>query len=192
MATLATYRGHARSHLTLGLPLIGSQLAQVAVQTTDTLMVGWYDVRALAALVLATSLYLILMIFFSGFAWAVTPLVAAAAEQEDEQRIRRATRMGLWLVIGGGVLCLPIFWFSAPILRALGQETDLALMAQEYLRIAGFGLLPALVVMTLKGYLSALEHTRVQFWVTVGAAVVNAALNWVLIFGHFGLPELGI
>ncbi|MBV7410302.1 MATE family efflux transporter [Maritimibacter sp. DP1N21-5] len=192
MSSFATYRGHVRAHLTLGLPLVGSQLAQVAVQTTDTLMVGWYDVRALAALVLATSLYLILMIFFSGFAWAVTPLVAAAAEAGDNQRIRRATRMGLWLVLAGGVLCLPIFWFSAPLLRVLGQEADIADMAQTYLRIAGFGLIPALVVMTLKGYLSALEHTRVQFWVTVGAAVANAGLNWLLIFGNLGAPEMGI
>lgn len=192
MRPLSSYRDHAKAHLTLGLPLIGSQLAQVAVQTTDTLMIGWYDVRALAALVLGTSTYLILFIFISGFAWAVTPLVAAAAEHDDEVRIRRVTRMGLWVSLGTGALCLPVFIWSKPILVALGQDPEISQMAQTYLRIAGFGLLPGLMVMVLKGYLSALEKTRVQFWVTVGAALANVVVNYLLIFGSFGFPELGI
>ena len=114
MSRLAAYRTHARAHLALGLPLIGSQLAQVAVQTTDTLMMGWYDVRGLAALVLGTSLYLILFLLISGFAWAVVPLVAEAAEADDEVRIRRVTRMGLWVCLGVGMLAMPIFIWSGP------------------------------------------------------------------------------
>ncbi len=192
MSRLVAYRTHARAHLALGLPLIGSQLAQVAVQTTDTLMIGWYDVRALAALVLGTSVYILLFLFISGFAWAVTPLVAAAAEHDDEVRIRRVTRMGLWVSLGAGVLCLPVFIWSKPMLVALGQDPEIAGMAQTYLRIAGFGILPGLAVMVLKGYLSALEKTRVQFRVTVGAALANVVLNYLLIFGSLGFPELGI
>lgn len=192
MSRLATYRSHARAHLALGLPLIGSQLAQVAVQTTDTLMIGWYDVGALAALVLGTSIYILAFIFISGFAFAVTPLVASAAEQGDDVRVRRVTRMGLWVSLGAGTISLPLFIWSAPVLVALGQESETAAMAQDYLRIAGFGILPGLVVMVLKSYLSALEKTRMQFWVTVGAAVANVGVNYLLIFGHFGFPELGI
>ena len=67
-----------------------------------------------------------------------------------------------------------------------------AAMAQDYLRIAGFGMVPALLIMVLKSYLAALERTQVVFWVTLISLGVNVVLNWMLIFGHWGAPELGV
>lgn len=192
MSRFARYIPHARAHLALGLPLIGSQLAQVAITTADTLMMGWYDVQALAALVLSANLVIFLLLLASGFAWAVMPLVAAAHEMGDETRLRRVTRMANWLSIIAAVVFLPVFWWSAPVLRALGQDPEIADMAQTYLRIAGFGIAPALLVNVLRSYLSGLERTRVQFWIIAGGALVNIALNWVLIFGNLGAPELGL
>lgn len=192
MIRLAKYLPHARAHLVLGLPLIGSQLAQVAITTADTLMMGWYDVTALAALVLSANLFIFLLLLGSGFAWAVMPLVAEAHEAGDETRLRRATRMGMWLSVLAALVFYPVFWFSAPLLRGLGQAPHLAEMAQTYLRIAGLGMLPALLMNVLRSYLSGLEHTRVQFWIITGGALVNILLNWLLIFGNLGLPELGL
>ncbi|MCK4713229.1 MAG: MATE family efflux transporter, partial [Marinosulfonomonas sp.] len=77
MATPMTYRAHARATLLLGLPLIGSHLAQFAIHMTDTLMLGWYDVKALAAVTLAGSFWFLLFIMGSGFAFAVAPMVAS-------------------------------------------------------------------------------------------------------------------
>ncbi len=183
---------HIRAHLTLGLPLIGSHVAQMAIGVTDTVMLGWYDVEALAALVLAHTAFMALFLFGSGFAFAVMPLVSAAAEQEDETRVRRVTRMGLWISVGFALAVLPALWFSAPLLRALGQDPELSAGAQEYLRIMGWGIIPALMVMVLKSYLSALERTNVQLIVVLGAALANVAVNYALIFGNWGAPELGI
>ena len=90
-------RGHTRAILTLGLPLIGGHLGQIAIGATDTIMLGWYSVEALAAITLASMVFFTLFIFVSGFAQAVMPLVASFAAEEDEVGIRRATRMGLWL-----------------------------------------------------------------------------------------------
>ena len=192
MTTALRFRDHMRTHLVLGLPLIGSHLAQMAIGTTDTVMLGWYDVEALAGLVLASTLFMVMFLFGSGFAFAIMPLVAAAAEMEDETRIRRVTRMGIWISGGVALLVMPVFWFSAPLLRALGQAPELAQAAQDYLRIMGWGIIPALAVMVLKSYLSALERTRVQLLVTVGAAFANVAFNYAFIFGNWGAPELGI
>lgn len=192
MSLVARYQDHSRALLALGLPLVGSQLAQVAINVTDTLMMGWYGVEALAALVLATNLFFFLFLFATGFSWAVMPLVASASEAGDEVRVRRVTRMGLWLSVVVFVVFLPVFWFSGPILKALGQDPELSVMAQQYLRIMAFGMLPALGVMVLRSYLSGLERTRVQFRIIVGGAIINIFLNYVLIFGNFGAPELGI
>jgi MATE family multidrug resistance protein len=183
---------HARAILVLGLPMIGSHLAQMMLHVTDTVMLGWYGVVALAAVVLGASSFFIVFIVGSGFAQAVMPMVAQAVGQGDEVQVRRITRMGLWLSFLYGSVTYPIFWWSEPILLALGQQPDVSILAQDYLRIAALGMIPALLVMALKSYLAALERTQVVLWTTIAAVVVNAALNWALIFGNWGAPELGV
>ncbi len=186
------HKSHLRAILRLGLPLIGGHLAQFAIGLTDTIMMGWYGVPELAALTLAGSLFFTLFLFGSGFAWAVMPMVAAYAAREDHVQIRRATRMALWLSILYFCATMPLLWFSGPILRSMGQTEEVSALAQSYLRIAGIGMLPALGVMVMKNYLAALEHTRVVLWITLAAAGVNALVNYALIFGNWGAPEMGI
>lgn len=183
---------HARETLVLGLPLIGSHLAQMALHVTDTVMVGWYGVVPLAAVVLGASSFFIIFVVGSGFAKAVMPMVAAALGRDDEAQVRRDTRMGIWLSIAYGVLVYPIFWWSEPILLALGQQAEVAALAQEYMRVAGLGMVPALIVTVLQSYLSALHRTQVVLWVTLVAVAVNIAVNWALIFGNWGFPEMGV
>jgi len=192
MQTPATYMDHIRAILRLGLPLIGGHVAQYAITLTDTIMLGWYSVAALASVVLGGTYFFVIFILGSGFAIAVMPLVAEADASGDETSVRRITRMGLWLSVITGAVALPVFWFSGGILLALGQEPDIAPLAQDYLRIAGIGLVPALLVMVLKSYLAALGRTRVVFWVTVAAALSNGLVNYALIFGNWGAPELGV
>ncbi|MFK7941026.1 MAG: MATE family efflux transporter [Roseovarius sp.] len=181
-----------RAHLRLGLPLVGSHIAQLSITLTDTMMIGWYDVTALAALVLSTELFFVTFIFGSGFALAVMPMVAAAEAAGDQQQVRRVTRMGAWASILFGIATLPLLMSGRWLFGLLGQEPEIADLGGQYLRIAGWGLLPALLVMVLKSFLSALERTQVVLWVTVGAVALNAVLNYALIFGHWGAPELGI
>ena len=192
MSDIMTPKAHARATLLLGLPLIGSHLAQMLLHVTDTVMMGWYGVTELAAVVIASSSFFVIFILGSGFAQAVMPMVASAIGRGDEVQVRRDTRMGLWLSIGFGVLTYPLFWWSEPILIALGQKPEVAAFGQDFLRIAGFGMIPALLVMVLKSYLAALERTQVVLWVTLAGVGVNIAFGWALIFGHWGAPELGV
>ncbi len=176
----------------LGLPLVGTAVAGFLVTMTDTLMLGWYNVTALAASTLAGSLWFILFILGAGFGFAVMPVVASAVAAGDETRARRVTRMALWLSAGFFLLVFPLLWFSRPVLDHIGQQPVVAQGVEAYLRIAGFGMLPALIVAVLRSYLSAQHLTGVLLWVTLGSVVLNAAMNWLLIFGNWGFPELGI
>lgn len=187
-----TYPAHFRAISVLGLPLVGGHLAQFAIGLTDTVMLGWYGVEALAAVTLANSFYYVIFLFGAGFGLAVMPMVATAAAEEDETSIRRSTRMGLWLSLIYAAVTVPLLWFSHPILVALKQEPEVAQTASEYLRVAGWGIIPALLVMVLKSYLAALERTQIVLWITVIAALVNAVTNYALIFGNWGAPELGV
>ncbi len=192
MKQVMTYRGHIKAISILGFPLIGGHLAQFAIGLTDTIMLGWYGVEALAAVTLAGSFYFVLFLFGAGFGWAVMPMVATAAAEADETSIRRSTRMGLWLSLLYAALVMPLLWWSYPLLIATGQDPQVAETAAAYLRVAGWGLFPALVVMVLKSYLAALERTQIILWITVAAAIVNAITNYALIFGNWGAPELGV
>ncbi len=187
-----TLPSHAKAVAVLGLPLIGGHLAQMAIGVTDTVMLGWYGVEALAAVTLASTYFFVLFIFGSGFAWAVMPMVASYQAENDEVSIRRATRMGLWLSFGFALLALPAMIYAAPILRLMGQQDTVVSDAADYLGVAGWGILPALFVMVLKSYLAALERTQVVLWITVAAAVTNVIVNYALIFGNWGAPELGV
>lgn len=181
-----------RATWVLAAPLIGSHLAQQAIGVTDTLMLGWYGVEELAAVGLGAMAYFLVFILGTGFAHALMPLVAEASVLGDSQRVRRVTRMGLWLAMLVSLLALPIFWTSGSILVALGQDPELAALAQSYLRIAGWGMAFSVMAMVLKNHLAALEHAQISLWSTLAAAVLNAVLNYALIFGRFGLPELGL
>lgn len=178
--------------LALGLPLAGSSLAQMAIHVTDTIMVGWYAVTELAAVVLAGSSFFILFILGAGFAQAVMPMVAASLGRGDESQVRRDTRMGLWLSALYGVAIYPALYWSGPVLAGLGQRPEVSALAQDYLRVAGIGMVPALLTMGMRSFLSALERAGVVLWVTLVAVAVNAALNWAFIFGNWGAPELGV
>lgn len=186
-----SWGGHIRASVVLGLPLVGSHVAQMLTHITDVIMLGWYTVEALAAVVLAGQIYFIVFIVGSGFAFAITPMCASAIGAEDERQVRRSVRMGAWIVTLYG-LCLAIpLWYLEPALLALGQQPDLAQIAQDYMRIAVIGLFPSLWIMVLKSYLSALERANVVLIATLVAAVANIGFNYALIFGNFGFPELG-
>ena len=189
---MSRYLPHIAATLSLGLPLIGSHLARMAIGVGDTVMVGWYGVEALAGLVIATSFFHILFFLGMGFGTGVLGLIATAIARGDETEVRRETRMALWLSSGFGLAVMPLMWFSEPILSALGQSPVVAAYAQEYLRIAGWGLAVVLCQLTLNSYLAAMERTQVVMWVTLAGLPVNVALNWVLIFGNLGAPELGV
>ncbi|KGJ06703.1 multidrug resistance protein, MATE family [Paracoccus halophilus] len=190
--SIAYYGPHLRATLALGLPLVGSHLARMAIGVTDTVMLGWYGVEELAALVIATSLFQILFFLGMGFGIGVMGLIAAAIARGDEVIVRRSTRMALWLSGIFALLVMPLMWFSEPLLLAIGQEPAVAALAQDYLRLAGWSLVAVLGGLTLNSYLAAMERTQVVLWVTLAGLPVNAALNWMLIFGNLGAPELGV
>jgi MATE family multidrug resistance protein len=192
MKTPISYRRDARSLLVLGMPLIGSHLAQMAIHLTDSVMLGWYSVEALAAQVLAHTFFFVFFIMGSGFAFAVMPMVATAVAEGDERQVRRITRMGAWASLIFAALVLPLMIGSEALFLLLDQDPGTSALAGEYLAIAGASIVPALMVMVLKSYLAALERTRVVLWLTLGGVALNAVINYALIFGNLGMPEMGV
>lgn len=190
--TASRYLAHIRALLRLGLPLVGSQIALFSLHLMDTIMLGWYSVTALAAATLAGGFWFVFFIVGAGFGNAVLPVVAEASAAGDEARVRRFVRMAIWLSVLYGLIVVPLLWFSGAILTALDQPPEVVAQTQTYLRIAAFGLFGALIANVVRSFLGAMYRTTVQLVITLGALVAKVFLNWVLIFGNLGMPEMGI
>ncbi|MBW3096064.1 MATE family efflux transporter [Pseudohoeflea coraliihabitans] len=183
---------HVRITLMLGLPLAGAQLAQMAINMTDVIMLGWYGTDDLAAGVLGTQAFLLTFMFGSGFAHAIIPIASQAEGRGDIQGVRRSVRMGLWVTALFGLAVMPMLWHIETILLWLGQEPDLAQLAGDYMRIAQWGLFPALGTLALRAFYSAVSRTQIILWATLVGTLSNALFNYMFIFGRLGAPELGV
>ncbi len=186
------WRQHLRETLMLGLPLVGTQLAQIANGVTDTVMVGWLGVAQLAAVVLASQTFFVVLILGGGLSQAVLPLAAAARGSGDSAGVRRSVRMGLWVVLAYSVIAIAILSQTEPILLALGQDPRTSEWAADYMTIVMWSIVPALVIFALRSFLITLEKGGIVLYATIAAAVMNGVLNYILIFGRFGAPALGI
>lgn len=188
------WRDEIRATLSLGWPLILTNLAQVAIGTTDTVMMGWLGADDLAAGSLGGNLFLGVWILGMGLGLAVSPLLAQAfgRARHSVRRARVVVRHGLWLAL---LYCLPawlLLWNAEAVLLWLGQDPDLSRAAASYVRLLQWGLLPALWVIVLRSFLAALERPRAGMVITWVAVVVHAGSNWLLMFGHGGLPRMGV
>ena len=181
-----------RKTLILGVPLVLAQLAQIAVGMTDTLMLGWLGTSELAAGTLAFQLFFFFLIIGIAFGAAMVPLIANALGRNDPRAVRRSARMGMW-VLGALAICfmLPL-WFTRDILLLFGQQENLTDLAQKYMRIAQWSMLPALLLIGLRSFLTSLEKANAVLGITVFMSVLNGLLNYAFIFGNWGAPRLEI
>ncbi|ODT50661.1 MATE family efflux transporter [Devosia sp. 63-57] len=179
-----------RATFALAWPLVIAQLAQNALHTTDVILLGWLGPDYLAAGTLATSFFMPILLFGVSIVGAVAPLVAQARGARDIKAIRRIVRQGFWVTIIMSTLLLPLVLQVRPIYERLGQDPATTAMAEQFLQIVAWSLFPALGIIALRSLLSAFDATRVVLVITVLGVVVNAAVAYTLIFGHFGMPRL--
>ncbi|HKX90900.1 MAG TPA: MATE family efflux transporter [Sphingomicrobium sp.] len=178
----------------LALPLILAQLTQTAIYSTDVLMLGWLGPDALAASALGVNLFFIFNFTGLGLVSAAAPLIAAAiGERRHAVRdVRRSFRSAMHTCL---IYCVPawlILWQCEAILRLFGQDPALSQQAGQFIRILQWSLLPNLLIIVFRTLLTALERPGVTFAVMLAGLAVNATLNWMLIFGHWGAPALGL
>jgi len=192
--TTAPWRGEFRATMALAWPLILASVTTQAINATDVLLMGRLGATQLAAATLALNLTYTLNLLLLGILIASSPMMATALGQRFNavRDVRRTFRAGLWLL----AVTLPPYWLVlwnvGHIMRALGQSEELATQGQIFLRAYMWATAPWLLFQLLRNFVSALERPRVVLWLSGAGIGVNALLSWSLIFGHFGLPALGL
>ncbi len=180
--------------LKLGWPIVLTNLAQTAMTATDVMMMGRLSADALAAGALGANLYFLPLIFGLGFMLATQPMMATelGRNRHSVRDLRRTVRQGLWVAV---LVSLPIWlllWNAEAILKAMGQDPKLSVLAGSYVRTLQWATLPFYGYIVLRSFISALERPGWALVVVVFAVAFNAFANWCLMFGHFGFPPLGL
>ena len=193
-ASAARTRGHLADEfaetLKLAVPIALTQLGQIAMMTTDLALVGRLGDQAVAATALATTIFFVAVTFGMGLVSAVAPLAAQAFGARNPHLVRRSLRVGLWaaLFISLPMMALPLR--GEQILVLLGQAPATAQLAQQYLFGLGWGILPALWFLAIRGFMGAINRPAPILWITLVAIPANALLVYLLIHGGWGLPRL--
>jgi len=186
--------GEARELLKLALPLVATQLAQMAILTTDVIMLGRLSKEALAGSALGLTVFYFAWLFGLGPTAAISPMIAhiLGARRSDRANVRAVVRMGFWVTI---ILAVPLtlfLMFAKDILIFLGQQPSLAAAAGQFVQPLSIGLVFSLGYQVLRNYVTALERPNASLYVMLACIAFNALADYALIFGHFGFPKLGL
>jgi MATE family multidrug resistance protein len=178
----------------LSWPLIVANVAQSAMTTTDLMMMGWLSPKALAAGALGFNLFLPMLLFGIGLTSAVAPIVASlvGAHPADIVGPRLAAHQAFLSALALAAPMWAVLWHAKTILLAFGEEPDLAALAAAYLHGLQWALAPAFLFFAARSVFAALNRTGPTLLAGVLAVGINALANYLLIFGKFGLPTLGV
>ncbi|MDB5719792.1 MAG: family efflux transporter [Alphaproteobacteria bacterium] len=188
------WREEIRATVTLASPLILTNISQSLIQATDVLLLGWVGPRTLAASMLGVNLYIAFLIFGLGLVTAASPMIARelGARRHSVRDVRRTVRAAMWSAVAIVLPVWMILWHGEAIFVAMGEDPALAADAGRFLHALQWAMLPALLYLVLRSFVAALEKPAWSLVVGLSGVAFNAIVNYGLIFGHFGLPRLGL
>ena len=180
-----------RSLLRLALPIVAVQVGLMLMGVVDTLMVGRVSAAALAAVALGNLYFFGIAIGGMGVLFALDPVISQAVGARDERAVARGVQRGLVLALALTLLSLLPLLVVEPVITVLRQPADVIPLAAGYVHAATPGMPAFLAFVVLRQTLQAMDRVRPIVVAILGANIVNAFLNWALVFGHLGMPAMG-
>ncbi len=175
----------------LALPILGGQLAQTANGFVDTMMAGRVGANDLAAVAVGASIWVPLFLFMTGVLMSATPILSRHLGGKAYHRINPLAQQGLWLALVLGVLCALILRSIAPLLVWMDVDPAIRPMVSGYLDALSWGMPGAAIMLALRSYTEAMNHTRPVLLISVIGLMINIPSNYVLIYGKLGFPAMG-
>ena len=190
MLISSTYKAHYKLNLKLAIPVMLSQLGHVFVGVTDSVMVGSLGEIPLASASLANSVFFFFMCFGIGVSYGITPLVA-----QEEGNYKNASELLKSSLLINAILAALIFVIvlaGSEFLHLLNQPENVVIVASPYLWIIALSIMPLMIFQTLRQFAEGLSFTKQAMYISLSANVFNVIFNYLLIYGKFGFPELGL
>ncbi len=194
MYKFSKYKDEYLANLKLALPVMMSQLGQVFVQLADNIMVGQYgghDPLPLAAASFGGSLFFIIYIVCMGLTFAITPIVGELFVQGRKEEASKYLGNSLLLFPLVGALAMVVQFSLIPLMGYMGQPAEVVAMATPYYTTMVWSMVPIMIFFIFKQFLEGLGNTHVAMFIVVSCNAINILLNYMLINGMWGAPELG-
>ena len=193
-AQTGKWRTEVRATIALAYPLVLTNIAQALIHATDVVMLGRVGARTLAAGALGVNLFNACLIFGVGLMTASAPMIAREIGRRSHsvRDVRRTVRQSMWAAAAIVVPFWLLLWHAEEILLLFGQDPLLSADAARFTRAMMWGLLPYLGYVVLRSFVAALERPGWALAIGAMAVVMNAMINYVLIFGGLGIPALGL
>lgn len=189
---ISQYTSEFKYNWQLAAPVMLGMLGHTFVSFVDNIMVGQLGTAELAAVSLGNSFMFIAMSIGIGFSTAITPLIAEADSSDNLLQARSAYKHGLFLCTTLGILLFLLVYFSKPIMYLMQQPEEVVELAIPYLDLVAFSLIPLIIFQAIKQFSDGMSMTKYPMYATLLANIINVILNYLLIFGKFGFPEMGI
>ena len=178
--------------LRLALPLMIGQLSQMLLGVSDTFMVGHLGVTELASLTFVNSIFFLPFVFGIGLLTCISVHSAHARGGGDPVAARSSCRNGLYIAVAVSLLFIGVSFALLPYLDHFGQPEAVVKISRTYFAILIISLLPALASIALKNHADALNRPWPPFWIFLGGVLLNILLNWIMIYGKWGCPAMGM
>jgi multidrug resistance protein, MATE family len=178
--------------LRLALPLMIGQLSQMLLGVADTVMVGQLGVTELATLTFVNSIFYIPFVFAIGLLSCISVHTSHARGGGDPLAARASCRNGLYISVAIAIIFIALSIALVPFLDRFGQPQAVVDISRPYFLILHVSLLPALASLALKNHADALDRPWPPFWIFLGGVLLNILLNWIMIYGKWGCPPLGM
>lgn len=189
---ITQYTSEFKYNWKLAAPVMLGMLGHTFVVFIDNIMVGQLGTAELAAVSLGNSFMFIAMSIGIGFSTAITPLIAEADVSDNIKQARSTYKNGLFLCTGLGIVLFLGIYFSKPLMYLMKQPKEVVELAIPYLDLVAFSLIPLVIFQAIKQFSDGMSMTKYPMYAALLANVINIFLNYVLIFGKFGFPEMGI
>lgn len=189
---LSQYTKEFSYNLKLAYPVILGMLGHTLIGIVDNFMVGNLGSTELAAVSLGNSFIFIGMSLGIGFSTAITPLIAEADAEKSDEKIRTTFHHGLLLCTVLGIVIFALIVLAKPIMNLMNQPAAVVDLAAPYIDWVAFSLIPVIVFQGYKQFSDGLSQTKYSMYAIYLANVVHVFFNYVLIYGAWGFPKLGI
>ena len=157
----------------------------------DTVFLGKIGAAEQAACILSNNLYILLLVFGIGVSYATTPLVTSANQNMDLLKKASLFKNSIFLNVSVSIICFILLFLSSGLLKYMHQPEDVIKLAVPFFNVLIFSMIPISLFFTCKQYCEGLSNTRMALFISIIGNVINIILNYLLIYGKFGFPELG-
>ena len=183
---------HYKALFKLGLPIVIGQLGMIVLGFADTLMIGHHSTEDLAGASFVNNMFNLAIIFATGFSYGLTPIVGSLFGKGEQKAVGRTLKnalfvnglIGILLTLAMGILYLNI--------HRLGQPEELLPLMRPYYIVLLISLIFVMLFNAFKQFADGITDTQTPMWLLIGGNVLNIFGNWVLIYGYFGFPEMGL